>query len=401
MRKVYLFLSLSLISIHLHSQQMGCADFETPLFVQNGYDHAAKMQDVEFQIQSWLTSDNINNRQVVVIPVVIHVLYHTASENIPDASIYSQLNFLNRDFRRQNYDAVNTPSAFQPIAADVMIEFCLADIDTNGNYTTGITRTYTDTAVFMDDMFGNNQYYNPSTGGVSPWDPTKYLNIYVINRSYFAGTASSPASHGQQWDGIAMDYPYFYADHALSHEVGHYFALNHVFGSTFGNVSCGDDLVSDTPVQDYNYGCPTYPKYSCGNTTVSDMFMNYMDYTSSSCKNLFTVGQANRMNATLNTTRASLLNSTLCPYIGIEEQSNFNFTFYPNPVSDQLVITMAKNLGSDLLLNVYDISGKVILSQLMQVDSNDVLDVSSLSSGIYFLNISDGKNSKTKKLIKN
>jgi hypothetical protein len=71
--------------------------------------------------------------------------------------------------------------------------------------------------------------------------------------------------------------------------------------------------VSDTPVQQGpNYGCPTFPHPSCGNT--SDMFMNYMDYTDDACMNLFTQAQKTRMRAVLapNGFRAGLLNSLGC-----------------------------------------------------------------------------------------
>jgi hypothetical protein len=40
--------------------------------------------------------------------------------------------------------------------------------------------------------------------------------------------------------------------------------------------------------------------------------MNYMDYTYDACMNMFTSGQSSRMNATLNSTRASLLTSLGC-----------------------------------------------------------------------------------------
>jgi len=45
--------------------------------------------------------------------------------------VQSQIDVLNEDFRRLNTDAVNTPSAFQSVAADTEIEFCLATSDPN------------------------------------------------------------------------------------------------------------------------------------------------------------------------------------------------------------------------------------------------------------------------------
>jgi hypothetical protein len=252
------------------------------------------------------------------VPIVFHVLYHTPAQNVSDAVILQQLQVLNQDFSRTNPDAVNTPAALQSLAAATNIRFCLATRDPNGNPTTGITHTYTDTALWMDTWLGNSYFFNPATGGVAAWDPFHYLNVYVIDRSFFGGTASS-GPHGQFWDVIGIDYPYIGNDHTLSHEVGHYFALAHVFGGTSGEQSCGNDLVDDTPPQTFHYNCPSYPFYSCGNTDISDLFMNYMDYSPSSCKNMFTAGQAQRMRSSLLGARAELLNSTACGPVGLSD----------------------------------------------------------------------------------
>ena len=76
---------------------------------------------------------------LITIPVVFHVLYNTAAENISDAQIMSQLQILNDDFRRLNADQDNVWAQ----AADTQIEFCLATQDPNGNPTDGILRVST------------------------------------------------------------------------------------------------------------------------------------------------------------------------------------------------------------------------------------------------------------------
>ena len=59
----------------------------------------------------------------IIIPVVVHIVYHSDAENISDAQVKSQLEALNRDFRRTNGDTLNTPERFRPVAADVQISF--------------------------------------------------------------------------------------------------------------------------------------------------------------------------------------------------------------------------------------------------------------------------------------
>src|SRR3954462_11957747 len=46
------------------------------------------------------------------IQVVVHVVYSTASENISDAQVKSQITVLNRDFRAKNSDKTKVPTAF-------------------------------------------------------------------------------------------------------------------------------------------------------------------------------------------------------------------------------------------------------------------------------------------------
>ena len=76
----------------------------------------------------------------------------------------------------------------------------------------------------------------------------------------------------------------------LTHEVGHYLNLRHIWGDGRCNR---DDFVSDTPTSSAaNYGCPDYPDVSCRS---NDMTMNYMDYTDDACMNMFTEGQNDRM----------------------------------------------------------------------------------------------------------
>ena len=78
-----------------------------------------------------LSRDTLPN-EVIVVPVVIHVLYHSSAQNISDQQVLSQLKVLNNDYRRLNADAVNTPAPFKSVAADARIVFCLAKVDPNG-----------------------------------------------------------------------------------------------------------------------------------------------------------------------------------------------------------------------------------------------------------------------------
>ena len=72
----------------------------------------------------------------VVIPVVIHLLWHREADQLGDAQLLSQLDVLNEDFRGRNADRASVPAPFRAEAADTFIEFALARRDPSGRATT-------------------------------------------------------------------------------------------------------------------------------------------------------------------------------------------------------------------------------------------------------------------------
>ena len=254
---------------------------------------------------------------VVNIPVVVHVLYNTSSQNISDAQVKSQIDVLNEDFRKLNADRTNVPSAFAGLAADIEINFCLASVDPSGAATTGIVRKSTTKTSFSDD---DGAKYS-SSGGDNAWNSSQYLNLWACNLGGgLLGYAQFPGGPAAT-DGVVILYSAFGRTGTVSapynkgrtatHEVGHWLNLRHIWG----DASCGNDLVNDTPTQQTsNYSCPTYPHKTCSNTTSGDMFMNYMDYVDDGCMNMFTAGQKTRMQALFGSggSRTGLLSSKGC-----------------------------------------------------------------------------------------
>src|SRR5688572_20629724 len=54
---------------------------------------------------------------IIIIPVVVHIVYHDAVQNISDEQVRSQIAVLNNDFRKKNKDASLVPDAFKSLAA--------------------------------------------------------------------------------------------------------------------------------------------------------------------------------------------------------------------------------------------------------------------------------------------
>lgn len=248
-----------------------------------------RMNEIEaFTKNALLTKRLVNGK--VVIPVVVNVLYRTAAENISDAQIQSQIDVLNKDFTATNTDFSSTPSEFASVAANIGITFELVTINRKAT-----TKTSWGT---RDAMKKTKQ------GGLNPTSPATNLNLWVCTiGGGILGYAQFPGGSSAT-DGVVIDSQYFGLSgsgsypynlgRTATHEIGHWMNLRHIWG----DASCGDDLVADTPVaKTSNYGVPAYPYVSTCLPAHNEMTMNYMDYTDDRGMFMFTNGQKSRMTA--------------------------------------------------------------------------------------------------------
>lgn len=307
----------------IYAQYQRCASNEVyERMLKEDPQFAANRVQIERETRQWI-QDNANNKigAVVTIPVVFHVVYNTAAQNISDAKILEQLNVLNQDFGRTNADASSTPSVWQGISANTNIQFCMAQRDPNGNATNGIVRKSTTVTSFSS----NDNVKRSANGGSDAWPRDQYLNIWVCNLGGgLLGYAQFPGGAAAT-DGVVVLYssvggpnnpgtatPY-HLGRTATHEVGHWLNLYHIWGDD-GTACSGSDQVSDTPNQaGATSGCPTFPKTdACTSTSPGIMFMNYMDYSYDACMNMFTNGQAARITAAINGSRVSLQSSLGC-----------------------------------------------------------------------------------------
>ena len=94
-------------------------------------------------------------------------------------------------------------------------------------------------------------------------------------------------------------------------------------------------------------------------------------------------------------------NTEFVAQLGINDFENGDFVFYPNPVADFITISV-KNTGSVANIAVYDILGKLIVSEKpTSAASTQTIDMSSLSRGVYLLEVTSDSNLKVvKKFVK-
>ncbi len=269
---------------------------------------------------------------IITIPVVVHLI----GDNViaySTTKAQDQIDILNQD-----YGKMSGTNGFGN-GVDTKIRFCLANVDPFGDPTNGI--------VPISGIYPSWVTNNPTASNgdialktLSHWPPDRYLNLYVVEQINGGTTAgwTFPIEYYPsypEFDGITLDYDYFgYTStpqydigRTLTHEIGHWLGLFHTFEKQINSTTMAldppcfnddpylnGDMVWDTPpvwvinivpIPDGgNYFCN--PGTNSCNTDVPDVpdqIENYMDYTPDFCMNMFTQGQADRMNATLNSIR--------------------------------------------------------------------------------------------------
>ena len=203
----------------------------------------------------------------------------------------SQIDILNNDFQGVNVDISNridTDSDQFPGVdyGETCIEFCLA----SNNHPSGYGLIEGEPAVTINTTSGD--FDNNWSGYINIW----VRNITALGYSPLGGSGNGDGvviddaafGEGAGCNGFVPNAPYNLG-RTLTHELGHYLNLDHIWGNGCGS----DDSIADTPdsSEEY-YGCPSGYPSTCNST---DMYMNYMDYVNDLCMYMFSAGQATVM----------------------------------------------------------------------------------------------------------
>lgn len=274
---------------------------------------------------------DLDTAQVLTIPVVVHVVHLGEpvgeQSNISDVQILSMIENLNYRFRadtfalsqlvdgsgNQAYDEYELS-----LAIDSKIEFCMATRDPNNEPTNGIVRhdgsnlvyngeSYAEDGVAIDILSsGISDSWMKNTLGC--WDTEKYYNIWVVTEIdgnnggggiqgysyigyYGVGCLSGPVLL-YNVVGTTGNIKLGNLNSTTTHEVGHSLGLYHTFWNTSNctneSTCTNGDYIPDTPTTTTNNSC------SSPNCDMA-LTQNYMDYTSQSCRVMFTQNQIEEM----------------------------------------------------------------------------------------------------------
>ncbi len=342
LRNLFTLLVLSFfISLSTFGQERSCATTESNKLLKNRYKNRTDISDYNSFIKSeiektkQLRKTSRTEEDTVIIPVIVHVIHNGdtvgTNENISFEQVQSQFDVLNEDFQRKAGTLGGNSNTL--VGTAIPIKFLPAIIDPNGNLLEepGIHRVDGGRPTW-DDLEQIDTILKKAT----VFDPTRYLNIWVVT---FGGSLKSKLGYAQfpdfsslsgiddvngvaSTDGLVirfnafgrvgtLKYP-FHLGRTVTHEMGHFLGLLHIWGNENDNSSCiNDDGCDDTPKTTGPItGCPSSVG-SCEDG-VEALKEDYMDYANDACMNLFTVDQKDRIYVVLaNSPRRKELVSSL------------------------------------------------------------------------------------------
>jgi len=339
MKKVILFIfAIAALQFSFAQHTERCANtFKHSEYLKENPEAKKTFNQIENQLQKIIQKGYTtrSTNQVYQIPLVIHVMHLGegvgVGNNISDAQVMGGITQLNNAFRNADGQGIDTE-----------IEFVLAKQDPNCNASTGIVRYdasgiagYTNDGVAISSLGADEV----TLKAASKWPNTEYYNIWIVSEiegnnggfgtqgyAYFPGTSSARDGTiimNTAWGNIGTANSWNNQGKTGIHELGHGLNLYHTFNvlsaaDTVGNgcpsnVNCltEGDLCCDTDPHKVSasFSCTENETNECTGNFYGDVVHNYMDYSDQDCQYLFSQDQVNRMRATLEGPRASLLAS--------------------------------------------------------------------------------------------
>lgn len=183
--------------------------------------------------------------------------------------------------------------------------------------------------------------------------------------------------------GNCSAYFYLYPDPYTLHQ---YYAVNMTSGSQPLSYlwSWGDGNYDNIPNPNHTYSAAGYYNICCTITDQSGCTKTY-------CDSSFISKESNTMIS------VNVISPTVTGIIKNSNDDNF-VSIFPNPATDNITITnYAKKYNG--IIAIYDIQGEMLIQQPLQEERTRI-DISSLTKGMYFIKLMNGKSILSGKFIK-
>ncbi len=391
-------------------------NYGTQVYQQLLYEEHSDLRQIHQEQEAWLTSpDGEHLSQPHAIPVVFHILNGPETKAIGEEVILNQIAVINRDFAHEKVirHKADILEGFADRSRKIEITFCFPLRNPNGDLIDGpAVRTYQTDSI--DWSLANNMKSERS-GGIAPWDPNRFLNIWVVDlKNDVAGFAQMPGGPVLT-DGIVIDRDFFgvrsedspfQQGRTLTHLIGSYLGLHELWNDY---EYCADDGVADTPIHNgpntrsFAYKhislCPGYPV---------EMTMNFMDATQDRYQYLFTAGQKKRIQAMLSEKgpRSSLVETPVScdPDLTQKALGDLQPTntergknssaligrIFPNPAAEAIQLEVNGDTGQALTIDILSYNG----TSLQRIRSKDfsgfekwTFHLNEYPPGMYFIRI--------------
>ncbi len=232
-----------------------------------------------------------------------------------------------------------------------------------------------------------------------------YYSYYIANTNYFAvdglyipnGSIAVPYSDAENLLQYPMTYNTSYTDN---------FACTIMGYDRHGQVSVIADGYG-TLIMPYGTvtnvlrvkASETYADYMSGVAVTNYTSVNYYWYKAGIHNNLFQLSTLNA-NGSLYQQYGMYIDGT---HVGINENPNkqSGFDCYPNPAKDKITIEIpVLKSNNESYFTICNINGEEVIKDKISQSGKSEIDISTLSSGLYFVKLITDNNVEIKKIIK-
>lgn len=265
-------------------------------------------------------------------------------------------------------DVINSSLAYKDFDG-TNYDYTAAEMDGNTAFISRGANIASEKGILVVNSAGNSGPNDGANGGI--WAPADAPGVLTIGAVDSGGTIASFSSRGSAYQ------PTLKPD-VVAQGQGAYVV------DRFGSIAAYNGTSFSSPIMAGSVTCLWQALPNATNTEIMDYVRQSADrYTSPDYDYGYGIPD---------------LGLALNLGLSIQEEKAKGFKIFPNPVVQTLHVKLFES-NEPATLTIYDVFGKTVMQNTLTTSSN-AIDVSSMASGLYIVNLEFGPSSKTFKLIK-